>query len=87
MVNGRKITKLIFLVKQDDTPVGVEQVIVLENEQAIKEGIRSVRLDDNVIDWCLVTYTAPKSKTLRYVEMLTSLTLGFMPQGLVAYLK
>lgn len=53
-------------VKQDDTPVGVEQVIILENEQAIRDGIRSVRLDDNATDWCLVTYNAPKSKTLKF---------------------
>jgi hypothetical protein len=53
-------------VKQDDTPVGVEQVIILENEQAIRDGIKSVRLDDNVVDWCLITYNAPKSKTLKF---------------------
>eukprot|EP01126_Amoeba_proteus_P015624 TRINITY_DN1705_c0_g2_i3.p1 TRINITY_DN1705_c0_g2~~TRINITY_DN1705_c0_g2_i3.p1 ORF type:complete len:392 (+),score=92.95 TRINITY_DN1705_c0_g2_i3:577-1752(+) len=53
-------------VKQDETPTEVEQVIVLENEAAIKDSIRSVRLDDNTINWCLVTYTAPKSKTLRF---------------------
>jgi len=34
------------------------------NEEAIKAAIKSVRLDSANVNWCLITYDAPKSKTL-----------------------
>jgi len=55
-------------IKQDDTPVNMDSsVIILENEAAIKGAIQSVRRDDDQLDWCLITYNAPKSKTLKFL--------------------
>jgi len=40
-------------------------VISFADEQAIQDAIKSVRSDGNPNDWCLITYTAPKSSTLK----------------------
>eukprot|EP01120_Amphizonella_sp_Union-15-10_P013757 TRINITY_DN6474_c0_g1_i1.p1 TRINITY_DN6474_c0_g1~~TRINITY_DN6474_c0_g1_i1.p1 ORF type:complete len:530 (+),score=95.95 TRINITY_DN6474_c0_g1_i1:51-1592(+) len=39
--------------------------ILFEDEQAIRTAIQSVRRDDDDTNWCVVTYNAPKSKTLK----------------------
>jgi len=41
-------------------------VITLQNEEEITNGIKAVRSDNDPTDWCLVTYTAPKSTTLKF---------------------
>lgn len=54
-------------VKQDDTPITVDAVINLEDERPIREAIFAVRSDESPTDWCLITYTAAKSKTLKFL--------------------
>jgi len=41
-------------------------VVTFEDEGAIQDAIKSVRNDSNPNNWCLVTYTAPKSATLKF---------------------
>jgi len=38
--------------------------LAFDNEEAVRAGIKSVRDDSNDINWALVSYDAPKSKTL-----------------------
>jgi len=78
-------------VKQSETPVGVDQVIILKDEQAIRDAIREVRRDDSAADWCLITYDAPKSKTLQFHasgngglnELITHLTETVVMYGIL----
>jgi len=41
-------------------------VITLQNEDEIINGIKAVRNDSDPTDWCLVTYSAPKSTVLKF---------------------
>jgi uncharacterized protein YihD (DUF1040 family) len=41
-------------------------VITLEDESSIIGGIKAVRSDADPVNWCLVTYAAPKSTILRF---------------------
>jgi hypothetical protein len=83
-------------VKQDDTPVSVEGgVIAFENESAIRDAIQAVRRDDTASDWCLVTYNAAKSKTLKFLasgngglaEMKAQLKDDIVGYGLIRMLE
>jgi len=51
--------------KHVTTSTKTEGVINFADEQAIQDAIKSVRNDGHPNDWCLVTYTAPKSSTLK----------------------
>jgi hypothetical protein len=41
-------------------------VINFQDEESILNAIKAVRNDSDNTDWCLVTYTAPKSNTLKF---------------------
>jgi len=52
--------------KQVASSTHVEGVIVLEGEDAILDGIKSVHSDNSGVNWCLVTYTAPKTNHIKF---------------------
>jgi len=43
----------------------VEAIVAFEDEAGIRAAIKSVRSDSDPTTWCLITYTAEKSKTLK----------------------
>jgi hypothetical protein len=43
----------------------VEAIVNFEDENAIRAAIKAVRADSDPTNWCLITYTAEKSKTLK----------------------
>lgn len=54
------------LEKQQATSTRADGVISFQDEDAVIDAIKSVRNDSTPIDWCLVTYTAPKSSVLKF---------------------
>jgi len=52
--------------KQVTSSTRADGVISFQDEEAVINGIKTVRNDNEPIDWCLVTYTAPKSSTIKF---------------------
>jgi len=52
-------------VKTHGVAPTVEAIINFEDEAGIKAAIKAVRADSDPTTWCLITYTAEKSKTLK----------------------
>jgi len=52
--------------KQTSASTKIEGVVSYQDEDAITGAIKAVRNDSDPTDWCLITYTAPKSSTLKF---------------------
>jgi hypothetical protein len=52
--------------KQVSSSTSTGGVISFQDEESVINGIKSVRNDQDQTDWCLVTYTAPKSSTIKF---------------------